>query len=75
MFLQQVVYFEVPQPNTYSAGQNLTSVKYFLGKLSEACGDKEVARDLENDEHVSLEANVSPFPFTLYSLQSFWVYY
>ena len=29
-----------------------------LGKLSEACGDKEVAREFENDQHVNLEANV-----------------
>ena len=46
-------------------------MKYSLGKLSEACGDREVARDLENDEHVSLEAKVSPFPFTFFNLSGF----
>ena len=32
-----------------------------------ACGEKEVVRELENDQHVSLKANI---PF--YFLQSFW---
>ena len=68
---QKVAYFEFSHPNTDPAGQGLTSVKFCLGKLSEACGDKEVARELENDQHVSLEANVSRFSFIFFNLPGF----
>ena len=35
------------------------------------CGGKEVVRELENDQHVSLEANVSQFPFIFFNLTGF----
>ena len=77
MFLtRKVVHFEVTHPDTNPARQCLTSVNICLGKPSEAqtrlnlrC--KEVARELENDQHVSFEANVSRFPFIFFNLSGF----
>ena len=46
-------------------------MKVCLGKLSEACGDKEFVRELENDQHESLKANVPPFPFIFFNLSVF----
>ena len=60
-------------------GQGLTSVNFCLGKLSEAqstrlaCDGKKVVRDFENGHRVSLEANVSRFPFILFLFCSSWV--
>ena len=44
---------------------------FCLGKLFDACGHKKVARELENDQHVSFKANVSPFPFIFFDLSEF----
>ena len=38
---------------------------------AKTCGEKEVVRELENDEHVSLKANVSPFPLIFFSISGF----
>ena len=65
------MYFEVTHPNTNPAAQGLTSLNICFGKLSEAFDDREVAGELENAQHVSLEANVSPFPFIFFNLSGF----
>ena len=38
---------------------------------AQICDEKEVAREIENDKHVSLEANVSRFPFIFFNLSGF----
>ena len=35
---------------------------------AQACGEKEVVRELENDQHVSLEVNVSRLSFIFFNL-------
>ena len=35
---------------------------------AQTCGEKEVVREFGNDQHVSLEANVSRFPFIFFNL-------
>ena len=61
----------VTHPNINPVRPGLTSVNICLGRLSEACNYKEVARELENDHHISLEANVSPFPFIFFNHSGF----
>ena len=38
---------------------------------AQTCGEKEVVRELENDQHVSLEANVSRFSCIFLNLSGF----
>ena len=71
---QQVEYFEVSYPNTNPAGQGLTAATFYLGKLSEGQStslnfwQKRVLKELENDQHVSREANVARFRFIFVNL-------
>ena len=57
--------------------QPFSSVNFCITKLSDAQNArlnlwrKEVVRELENDEHVSLEANVSRFPSIFFNLSWF----
>ena len=37
---------------------------------AQTCDEKEVVRELENDQHVSLEANVSRFSFIFFNLSA-----
>ena len=66
----------VSYPDTNLAGEGLTSLKFGITKLSDAQRArlnlwwKEVVRELENYQHVSLEANISRFSFICYSSQT-----
>ena len=68
--------FSLPLTPTNPAGQALTSVNFSITKLSDAQRArlnlwwKEVVRELENDQHVSPEANVSRFSFICYSSET-----
>lgn len=42
--------------------------------LHQPCGEKEVVRELENDQRVSLEANVSRSPFIFFDLSGFSIF-
>ena len=76
MFLtqRQFPYFEVTHPNTNLARQGLTLVFVCRRKLSDAQSARsnlwsnEVVRELESDQLVNLETNVSRFPFIFFNL-------
>ena len=73
LLLQSGIFFRSPIP----AGQVLTSVNVCIIKLSDAQSArfnlrcKEVLRVLENDQHVSPEANVFRSPFIFFNLSGY----
>ena len=65
-----------PDTNPTGHGQNFSERLYYI-KLSDAQSARlnlcciEVMRELENDQHVSLEAKVFRFPFIFFNLSGF----
>ena len=59
---------------TPTAGLNFNEVLLRLGVHAKISGEKEVVRELENDQHVSLEANVSCLPFIFFNLSGFSIF-